>query len=170
MELFFDTTIDPLEKEIRKGESVRDVTDYTKQIYQLVKIQPETHAPPRVTFVWGEKLKFKAIVASVQQRFSLFSSKGVPLRATVSVTFREYKTLEEQLKELNLQSPDHSKRRVVQQGDTLSGIAAAEYDDPSLWRAIAEKNRIFNPRKLVPGTMLIIPPLDTFGQPIVNPS
>jgi hypothetical protein len=163
MELFFDTTT-----ENGMGESARDVTDYTKQIYQLVKIQPETHAPPRITFVWGKKLKFKAIVASVQQRFSLFNPEGVPLRATVSVTFREYKTLEEQLKDLNLQSPDHSKRWVVQQGDTLSRIAAAEYDDPGLWRPIAEQNKISNPRKLVTGTVLAIPLLDTFSQPKVN--
>ena len=33
----------------------------------------------------------------------------MPLRATLSVTFREYKTLEEQLAELNLQSADHTK-------------------------------------------------------------
>lgn len=167
MELFFDTT---KEKNRGMGLKARDVTDYTHQVYQLVKIQSKTHAPPRVQFIWGKKLKFKAIVASVQQKFSLFNPEGVPLRATVSVTFREYKTLEEQLKELNLQSPDHTKRWVVQKGDTLSHIAATEYDDPAMWRPIAEKNNISNPRKLTPGIILTIPPIDTFNLPIITPS
>jgi nucleoid-associated protein YgaU len=163
LDLFFDTT-----GEQGMGQSARPVTDYTHLVYQLVKIQEERHAPPRIEFHWGNHLKFKAIVESVQQKFSLFSPEGVPLRATVSVTFREYKTLEDQLKELNLLSPDHTKRWVVQQGDTLSRIAAAEYDDPALWRPIADKNNIANPRRLIPGMVLEIPPLDVFGQPLVG--
>ena len=163
LDLFFDTTA-----ERGMGLEARDVTEYTDQIYQLVKIQSKTHAPPRIQFIWGKKLKFKGIVESVQQKFTLFNPEGVPLRATLSVTFREYKILEEQLKELNLQSPDHTKRVVVQHNDTLSSIAAAEYDDPGLWRPIAEANNLTNPRKIVPGMVLDIPPLDTFSQPIVN--
>lgn len=81
----------------------------------------------------------------------------------MSVSFREYKTLEDQLRELNLLSPDHTKHRVVRQGDTLSRIAAEEYDDPAQWRAIAlhqpNRRKIGNPRRLVPGTALEIPVL-----------
>jgi nucleoid-associated protein YgaU len=164
MELFFDTT-----REGMGEDEFEDVRVYTEPLYQLVKIQSETHAPPRVRFIWGEEKEnaFQAIVESVQQKFTLFNPAGVPLRATLSVTFREYKTLEEQIRELNLQSADHSKRRTVQRGDTLSHIAAEEYDDPGAWRAIAEANDIVNPRKLKPGTVLRIPPLDIFSQPIV---
>src|SRR5262249_15542406 len=97
LDLFFDTTSSGL------GETgVTDVRTLTKSIYQLVKIQPKTHAPPRILFVWGS-LSFKAIVESVTQKFTLFNPIGLPLRATLSVTFREYKTLTDQLAELNLQ-------------------------------------------------------------------
>jgi hypothetical protein len=163
LDLFFDTTADGM------GESATDVTELTNQIYQLVKIQPDTHAPPRIRFTWGS-LSFKAIVESVQRKFTLFNPLGTPLRATLSVTFREYKTLEEQIAELNLQSADHTKRRVVQRGETLSGIAAEEYDDPGAWRYIAQENAIANPRKLVPGSVLKIPPLDVFSTPVVSRS
>lgn len=171
MELFFDTT-----KEGGTGVAAIDVRLRTGPIYQLVKVQPKTHAPPRVRFHWGPPLNqiglgglsFKGIVESVQQKFDLFNPLGIPLRATLNVTFREYKTLEEQLKELNLQSPDHTKRRLVKRGDTLSQIATEEYDNPDKWRIIAEHNNIANPRRLVPGTTLEIPPVDTFGVPIVN--
>ena len=155
LDLFFDTT------EHGMDEGARDVRELTRSIYQLVKIQPKTHAPPRIRFTWGQGLSFKAIVESVQQKFTLFNPLGIPLRATLSVTFREYKTLEEQIAELKLESADHTKRRVVQRGDTLSRIAAEEYRDPQAWRHIADANRdvIENPRRLVPGTVLIIPPL-----------
>lgn len=165
MDLFFDTTTlgDGM------GEDAQDVSDKTNPFYQLVKIQPKTHAPPRIRFTWGDGLSFKAIVESVQRKFTLFNPKGVPLRATLSVAFREYKTIEDQVAELNLQSADHTKTRVVQQGDTLSRIAAEEYNDPSAWRAIADMNlQIANPRSLPAGMVLRIPPLDIFSVPLVK--
>jgi nucleoid-associated protein YgaU len=165
LELFFDTTKQGM------GEAAVDVRTLTNSIYQLVKIQPKTHAPPRIRFTWGAGLSFKAIVESVQQTFQLFNPVGIPLRATVSVTFREYKTLEEQLSEMNLQSSTHTKQRVVERGDTLSGIAAQEYNDPGKWRRIADANAdvIENPRRLIPGTVLVIPPLDHFNTSAVTP-
>ena len=159
LDLFFDTTDGGM------IGLVTDVRDLTRPFYELVKMQAKTHAPPRIRLTWGQGLSFTAIVESVQQKFSLFSPDGVPLRATLSVSFREYKTLEEQLKELKLASADHTKEWTVQLGDTLAGIAAAEYRDPSAWRHIAAANRdvVPNPRRLRPGIVLTIPPLDTFS-------
>jgi nucleoid-associated protein YgaU len=162
--LFFDTTDQGM------GDTAVDVRSLTDSIYQLGKIQPRTHAPPRLRLTWGQGLSFKAIVESVQQKFTLFNPQGMPLRATLSVVFREYKTLEEQIAELNLQSSDHAKRRTVQRGDTLSRIAAEEYRDPREWRRIADANAdvVSNPRRLTPGTVLQIPPLDVFSTPVVT--
>jgi nucleoid-associated protein YgaU len=162
LDLFFDTTLSGM------GAGAADVRTETQKIYQLVKLQSKTHAPPRLRLSWGKALAFRAIVESVQQKFTLFSPEGVPLRATLTVTFSEYKTLEEQLKEINKQSADHTKQRVVRQGDTLSKIAAEEYDDPGAWRHIAEENGIDNPRQLLPGMVLMIPPLDVFSTKTVS--
>lgn len=164
LELFFDTT------EVGMGESpVRDVRQLTDPVYELVKMQGRTHAPPRVMFVWGTGLWFRAIVESIQAKFTVFNPQGIPLRATLAVTFREYKTLEEQISELNLQSSDHSKEHLVQTGDTLSRIAFEEYGDSSKWRFIAEEKSnaavLSNPRKLRPGTRLLVPALGIFGTP-----
>jgi nucleoid-associated protein YgaU len=137
------------------------VTTLTKSFYQLVKMQPKTHAPPRIRFSWGHDLNFVAIVESVQEKFTLFSQDGTPLRATLSVVLREYKTLEEQLTDLKLESPDHTKRRVIQRGDTLARIAAEEYGDPTEWRLIADANsaELDDPLRIPPGTVLRIPPI-----------
>lgn len=167
IELFFDTTGDGMGE-----DQVTDVRTLTDPVYQLVKIQGNTHAPPRVRVSWGQGLSFRAIVESVQQKFTVFNPHGIPLRATLSVTFREYKTLEEQLNELNLQSSDHSKQHVVRLHETLSRIAYEEYGDSSEWRVIADEpanaGLVDNPRRLLPGTRLTVPALDVFGNPKGN--
>jgi hypothetical protein len=162
LDLFFDTTDQGM------GErNAVDVRTLTNPVYQLVKIQPHTHAPPRITFIWGNGLSFRAIVESVTQKFTLFNPQGVPLRATVSVSFAQYKTLDEQLGELNLQSSDHSKERRVRRGDRLDRIAFEEYGDAAEWRRIADEpaNRavLEDVRRLQPGTSLTIPPSGVFG-------
>lgn len=160
LDLFFDTTTNGNGLE----ESAADVTKLTNPFYQLVKIQPKTHAPPRIRFTWGQGLAFKAIVESVQRKFTLFNALGVPLRATLNVAFREYKTLEEQVAELNLQSSDTSETYVADKGDTFTSIAADHYHDPAAWRIIADANpQVANPRRIKPGTVLYLPPLDVLG-------
>jgi nucleoid-associated protein YgaU len=154
LDLFFDTSRSGLD------EAATNVRTLTDPFYQLVKQQPKTHAPPRIRFTWGEGLEFKAIVESIRQQFTLFNPAGIPLRATLSVTFREYKTLDEQLSELNLHSSNYTRRRSVRLDDTLARIAAEEYDDPALWRLIADANPAAtgNVRRLQPGDLLVIPP------------
>ena len=159
LELFFDTTqfglVDP----------VRDVRDQTVKVYHLLKINPETHAPPRCEITWGGKQMFsfgsslspKCVVESVSEEFNLFSPLGIPLRAKLNVTFREYKTIEEQLKETLKHSADRTKVRTIERTQTLSHLAWIEYGDPASWRLIADANVIDNPRRIAPGTTLVIP-------------
>lgn len=154
LELFFDTT------DTGRDEAAESVDTLVRPMYELVKIQPKTHAPPRVQVVWGEGLSFTAITESVQRRYTLFSPLGLPLRATVSVTFREYKTLEEQLAELNPQSADHTTSRLVRGRSTLSRIAGEELGDPRDWRVIADENPGVDPLAPPPGTVLTIPAVD----------
>src|SRR5215468_2602053 len=49
LELFFDTTDEGM------GKRVVSVTTKTDRIYQLVKIEPERHAPPICTFIWSDQ-------------------------------------------------------------------------------------------------------------------
>jgi len=160
MELFFDTT------QFGMGEAALDVRVLTEPMFQLVKIQSNTHAPPRIRFIWGAGLNFRAIVENIAQKFTLFNPLGMPLRATLTVGFKEYQTLEDQLTRLNLKSADHSKLRMVKRGETLALIAYREYGDATQWRRIYEDRnnaeRISNPRRLTPGREISIPPIEVF--------
>jgi nucleoid-associated protein YgaU len=148
MELFFDTFTN-------KGGA--DVRIDTNRIARLLEIDPELHAPPPVRFVWGP-LSFKAIIERLSQRFTMFRDDGVPVRATLNVTFKEYKTIAEQLSEKPNQSSDWTKRRVIAEGDRLDLIAAVEYGDAGEWRRIADANDLDNPRLLTPGQEIRLPP------------
>jgi hypothetical protein len=152
MDLFFDTFTDG-------GGS--DVTAETGRLAKLLEIDAELHAPPIVMFAWSS-LRFTAIIERLSQRFTMFAQDGTPVRATVSVTFKEYKTVREQLNEISRRSTDRYKRRVVIAGltDQLWRLAAREYDDPAQWRVIAERNRIDEPLDLEPGRALLLEPLE----------
>jgi nucleoid-associated protein YgaU len=149
MDLFFDTYT---------NQGGADVREATGKVSRLLEIDPEVHAPPLVRFVWGP-LSFRAVMERLTQRFTMFREDGVPVRATLNVTFKEYKTIAEQLAESRLESSDRTKRRVVAERDRLCLIAAIEYGDASAWRVIADENQIDNPRLLQPGQELRLPPL-----------
>ena len=154
MNLFFDTyATDKLEDE------KEDVRNHTKKIYGLLDIKSELHTPPTCRFVWGS-LNFKGIVESVSQQFTMFVKTGIPVRATLSVTFRSVQTIEEQLKHTPRESPDRTKQRIVKQNDQLWMLAVQEYDDPGKWREIAQENNIYNPRFLKSGTQIRVPSID----------
>lgn len=147
VELFFDTY-----------EQQSDVRQYTNQIYGLLEIDRDTHAPPLCTFTWGN-FNFTCIVERVGGRFTLFLANGTPVRATLNVTFKEFIDVTIAVRANPTQSADHTKTHTVQRGNTVSSIAAAEYGDATKWRPIAVANGIDNPRLLSPGTVLVIPPL-----------
>lgn len=149
MELFFDTS-----------EEQTDVREaYLDSLDLLVSVDPELHAPPVCQFVWGNGIAFTALVERLDKRFTMFQRSGVPIRAKVDITFKEYKTPEYQRREIAAESTDVTKAWTVTEGDTLWLIAAEEYGDASQWRVIAEANDIHNPRALDPGQELELPPL-----------
>ena len=114
--------------------------------------------PPKVRFVWGAAWSFDAVITSITQRFTLFAADGTPVRATMDVAFQ-------QIKDARLFPPQNptsggfggERQWTVRAGDTLSGIAYAEYGDPNAWRRIADANRLTQVRRLRPGVVLEIP-------------
>jgi len=163
MELYFDT----YSASSRHGEVTlrEDVRHYTRKIANLMEIDPTLHAPPICEFIWGppigtpENLEFRGILEKVSQKFTYFLDDGTPVRATLSVSFKEYKTVEQQLSELKCQSADRTKLREFKDGDAVWLYAANEYGDPEQWRVIADHNQLENPRIVAPGTKLELPPL-----------
>ena len=147
MELFFDTTNLGI-----------DVRVYTGLVLNLTNLNSETHAPPRLLFIWGS-LIFPCVLESVTQTFDFFNTLGMPLRARLNVTLKGHDTLEDLLGSHQLLSADRTKQWIFKKGDTLQKIAAQEYGDPNKWRPIAEANNIDNPLTIPVGRALKVPAL-----------
>jgi hypothetical protein len=147
MELLFDTY-----------ERLRDVREETTKLTHLLDINPETHAPPVLLFLWGS-LRFQCVLARANQRFVLFLPSGQPVRARVQVSFSEFTNGSLEAKEVKRETADFTKIHVVTQDETLSSIAGQVYANPTLWRPLAIRNAIDDPRTLIPGQRLIVPRL-----------
>lgn len=145
MQLFFDSY-----------EEGKDVRIYTRKITDLLETERELHAPPVCLLSWGGPT-FVGVLEQVTMNFTLFLPSGVPVRATIDVTFKEFPetTIRTQL---GKQSSSHfEKQYVVKLHDTLSGIAGEYLGNPRLWREIAIKNEIDDPLSIQPGQKLVIP-------------
>jgi nucleoid-associated protein YgaU len=116
--------------------------------------------------VWGAQgVFFQGVLTALTQTFTMFLTTGTPVRARLACTFTEWLSGHIEALLQNKQSPDVTKTRVVRRGETLSGIAADEYDDPGQWRPIARANGILDPLQVTPGTVLTIPVLPPGAAP-----
>lgn len=160
LQLFFDTYTG-------RDDSSQDVRTHTDKLWQLMMIESDKKnqgsqksTPPPVVFEWGAGLTFTGVITDMSQKFTLFSRDGVPLRATVDLTLRQW-TDEDDFGRQNPTSGggETHKIRLAQAGERLDWIAFQEYGDAAEWRRIAQANRLTDPLHLRPGQRLLIPPL-----------
>jgi nucleoid-associated protein YgaU len=159
MELFLDDYTDPegptslLQRE--RDPLMKRLRDLTK----LLEIDRDLHAPPPVRFNWGP-MEFSAVIEKLGRKVTMFHPDGTPARLSLSVSFKEYRTLRQQLEDPRRESADKTKRRVVVGREALWLIAAREYDDSNEWVRIAEANDLDDPREIAPGDWLQLPPIE----------
>lgn len=159
MELFLDDYTDPKGPtsllQLEKDPLITRLNALSK----LLEIDRDLHAPPPVRFNWGP-MEFVAVIEKLGRKVTMFHPDGTPARVTLSVTFREYRTLRTQLEDPRRQSADRTERRVVVGREALWFIAAREYDDAIEWVRIAKENDLDDPREIAPGDWLILPPIE----------
>ena len=146
IELFFDTY------SLKKKTNVKE---YIDKLETLMLLDVEKHRPPILLVSWGKKaLNFQCVLTNLTQKYTMFLSTGMPVRATADVIFKEYTS---NVKEK--QSPDHTKVRIFKSGDSLQMLAYLEYEDINLWKILAEHNNIDDPMNIKAGTIIEIPPI-----------
>lgn len=153
LELFYDVT-EPLD-----GKPIDDVRVKTNEVVALTRIKRDMERPPVLSISWGDgsqdglNFPFVGVITSLTQNFTLFSSAGKPLRATLSIKVLEFLDW----KKDELETDPEFTTRLVKRGDSLGSIAHEVYRDPARWRVIAEANQIDDPRHLTIGLRLAIP-------------
>jgi hypothetical protein len=131
---------------------------YVDALRGLMRPDSREHAPPIVRFVWDEAV-FTGVMEKLDVNYLLFRPDGVPLRAQLDISLKEWRPAAVQVAEDPRSSPTVEKSYVVRRGDTLSSISAAVYRRPDAWRELARANGISDPRDLRPGRVLTVPRL-----------
>ena len=119
----------------------------------------DTHRPNYVKLAWGDVI-FKGQVSDIDINYSVFSTDGKALKATVNVTFTEVQNIQERIAEENNSSPDLTHIITIREGDTLPKLCNDIYSDPSYYMKVARVNNLNSFRDLKAGDRIILPPLD----------
>jgi nucleoid-associated protein YgaU len=159
MDLFLDDYTDPKGPTSLQQKEDEPLMKRLADMFKLLEIDRDLHAPPPVRFNWGP-LEFSATIEKLGRKVTMFHPDGTPARATLSISFKEYRTLRQQLEDPRRESADKTKRRVVVGKERLWFIAAREYDDATEWTRIAAANDLDDPREIEPGDWLLIPPIE----------
>jgi Contractile injection system tube protein/LysM domain len=148
-----------LEALVDTSDTLLDVrVTYVEKLRRLMSINPQEHAPPLVAFVWDRPVHI-GVLESLSVSYVLFTPEGIPLRAKLTMSLREYRSAATQEAQTPKQSPNVEKSFVVRRGDTLASISQALYRSPAYWRELATANGITDPRRLQPGQVLTAPRL-----------
>ena len=124
-----------------------------------MNIEPTTHAPPVLLFTWAS-LSFTCVLARASQQFIMFLPDGTPVRARLQVVFNEFRNVDLEAKEVKRETADYTKSYMVNQGETLSGIAARKLWRPARCGASSRWQTTSTVRaRSRPGKQLLLPKL-----------
>ncbi|MEA3354633.1 MAG: hypothetical protein U9Q33_12550 [Campylobacterota bacterium] len=152
LSLFLDTTSNPSDDVYSK---------YTSKIDKLAKINNEKHRPPLLHVIWGRIFVMQCVLESIDYDFTRFKRNGMATRGTAKLKFKQVVKFDEpKVNDGELQSPDHTKVRILREGDSLQSLAYHEYEDVAMWKILAEHNKIEDPMNIPAGTMIEIPALE----------
>jgi len=119
-------------------------------------------AQPFVIFQWGPK-PYVGTLESVTVNYTLFNALGLATRAECKLAIKEHRI---PFAKTNPTSGAlrASKKRTVTTSESLAHIAANEFGDPMMWRAIATYNGIEDPMRLPNGTDVLIPDVSELNE------
>lgn len=154
VELVFDTSVQP---QIGGGNAGAptvnanaDVRTLTRRIADaFMQPQPTSNpdqplAPKRCRFQWGS-FQFTGLLASYGETIDFFAPEGIPLRATLSLSFKEDRY---QFDQGSAQAAARSQPTLGAggAGQTAASASQAAGNSPQGWRLLADLNDLENPR------------------------
>lgn len=172
---------------------VGDVRELTQPLWALAETgEPVDGAmvQPRVRFIWGKSWNVPGVVLAVAERLECFDIDGVPRRSWLSMRLRRVEedpegssamppssatTPQFMLDRADRSGPRRTTEslpipvapdgRMLVRGDI---VAASEYGDPAMARAIYIASGIDNPHSIEEGQRFVLPPLEDLQALVVR--
>lgn len=170
VELIFDTTLPDGYVGEQSSQDVRLLTRKIPEQFlkpgDMVDNDRETKLPPsRCLFQWGA-FEFVGLLEKFDETLDFFSPEGTPLRATVSLAFKEneYQFLNRKADSTERAMPSISSTGSNKQTGSQENthpVAGASDNSKGNWRDIALYNGVENPR---------LPPASEIATPSLSPA
>ncbi|HMW80420.1 MAG TPA: hypothetical protein PLR94_08150 [Accumulibacter sp.] len=160
VELVFDTTCE--QPGAPANSDVRKLTGKIAEAF-MKPLDPDSarpRAPQRCRFQWGSFM-FTGMLASYGESLDFFAPEGIPLRATLALTFKEDRyqfDLDESVQAAARQQPSFAAGGG---GQSAAQATQAAGGNPRQWRSVADLNQLENPRFTPDGGVLV--PRSLFG-------
>jgi hypothetical protein len=118
-------------------------------------------ALPKVIFQWGPPILGFVVYCTLTSctiTYKRFTALGVPVRAEAKITIAEEPSWAANLNTNPTSGglPGRQQHTLVQ-GDNIVNLANDRYQDPRVWRDIANVNRVDDPLRVRPGSRVYLP-------------
>jgi len=117
------------------------------------------HSPNYLKLLWG-KLVFDCMLKSMDISYQLFAPSGVPLRASLALSFRQHQTPADLARDANKESADLTHSRITSGDTNLPLMCHRVYDDSALYPQVARVNNLNNLMQLPAHARLRFPPVE----------
>lgn len=121
------------------------------------EVNGSIHTTNYLKVYWGKGLAFPCKLETVGIDYLMFNPNGIPIRAELKASFKEFIDPETDAAQTNTNSPDMSHVKTIKAGDNLPNLCYEIYGDSKYYLQIAEINNILNFRNLTPGQKLLFP-------------
>lgn len=140
----------------KEGDKVKDKVEELEKHLYLFNV--DAHRPSFVKIAYGEFI-FNGQLTKMNEKYTHFSNKGIPVRAEVKLEFMSYISSSEESKQNSRQSPDMSRIITMKEGDTLAALCQQIYENSFYVTAVARFNELNGFRGIPAGTKILFPPL-----------
>ncbi|MEQ9289282.1 MAG: LysM peptidoglycan-binding domain-containing protein [Cyclobacteriaceae bacterium] len=122
-----------------------------------LEVNGDIHTTNYLKIYWGKGLSFPCKLETVRMDYLMFNPSGIPIRAELNASFKEFIDPETDANKVKTSSPDMSHVVTIKAGDNLPTLCNNIYGDPKYYIQIAEINGILNFRHLQPGQKVLFP-------------
>jgi hypothetical protein len=119
-------------------------------------INGDSHTSNYLKILWKD-IAFRCKLETLDIKYLMFSQNGSPIRAELTVKFKEFIDASTEEKRANKNSPDMTHIKTIVDGDSLPSLCNEIYGDSKYYLQIAEINNLINFRYLSPGQKIVFP-------------